>query len=172
MAHTLDELNGTSAEDFTAALAEVFEHAPWVAAQAVGGRPFPTVTALHAAMFAVVEAAPRDVQVEFLRGHPELSGAAARQGAMAALSRAEQGLLGLAARDDAGFTAMNQEYRARFGIPFILCVRRHDRATLLDAFKQRLHGTAEGELAAALREVFHITRLRVADLVSGPGMPE
>ncbi|MGI4944302.1 MAG: 2-oxo-4-hydroxy-4-carboxy-5-ureidoimidazoline decarboxylase [Janthinobacterium lividum] len=100
---TLDALNIASPADFTAALAEVFEHAPWVAAQAATARPFPTVAALHAAMFAAVEAAPVE----------------------------EQASLGLDGVDDAGFDAMNRDYRARFGIPFILCIRRHGRASLL-----------------------------------------
>ncbi len=169
---TLDALNAASPADFTAALAEVFEHAPWVAARAAAARPFPAVTALHAAMFAAVEAAPRDEQLRFLAGHPELAGAAARQGTMAAFSAGEQASLGLDRWDDAGFDAMNRDYRARFGIPFILCVRRHGRASLLRQLTRRLGGTPDGERAAALAEVFLITRLRIAALVSGPGMPE
>lgn len=150
----------------------MFEHAPWVAASAAAARPFPTVTALHAAMSAVVDAAPATDQVQFLCGHPELAGAAARGGVMAAFSVAEQAASGLDGLDDAGFGAMNRDYRARFGIPFILCVRRHGRASLLRQFRRRLDGTPDGERAAALREVFLITRLRVAALVDGPGMPE
>ena len=169
---TLDALNAASPADFTTALAEVFEHAPWVAAQAAAARPFPTVAALHAAMFAAVEAAPVEDQVRFLCGHPELAGAAARRGTMAAFSAQEQGSLGLDGLDDAGFDAMNRGYRARFGIPFILCIRRHGRASLLRQFQRRLGGTPDGERAAALREVFLITRLRIAALVDGPGMPE
>lgn len=169
---TLDALNIASPADFTAALAEVFEHAPWVAAQAATARPFPTVAALHAAMFAAVEAAPMEEQMRFLCGHPELAGAAARQGTMAAFSAEEQASLGLDGVDDAGFDAMNRDYRARFGIPFILCIRRHGRASLLRQFQRRLAGTPDGEPTAALREVFLITRLRIAALVDGPGMPE
>jgi len=169
---TLDVLNAASPADFTAALAEVFEHAPWVAAQAAAARPFPTVTALHAAMFAAVERAPVEEQMRFLCGHPELAGAAARRGTMAAFSVQEQASLGLDGLDDAGFDAMNRGYRARFGIPFILCIRRHGRASLLRQFQRRLGGTPDGERAAALREVFLITRLRIAALVDGPGMPE
>ncbi len=169
---TLDVLNAASPADFTAALAEVFEHAPWVAAQAAAARPFPTVTALHAAMFAAVEGALVEEQVRFLCGHPELAGAATRRGTMAAFSVQEQASLGLDGLDDAGFDAMNHGYRARFGIPFILCIRRHGRASLLRQFQRRLGGTPDGERAAALREVFLLTRLRIAALVDGPGMPE
>lgn len=172
---TLDALNAADVAGFVAALGTVFEDAPWVAGRAAAARPFPTVVALHAAMFSVIEAADPDQQTAFLAGHPDLAGAAARRRAMGAFSTGEQAALGLDALDEARFAqfeAMNREYRDRFGIPFILCVRRHTRASVLACFARRLHGTVDAERAAALREVFLITRLRVAALVQGPGMPE
>ena len=45
-----DALNSMPAGDFVAALAALFEHAPWVAEAIAAGRPFPTVAELHAAM--------------------------------------------------------------------------------------------------------------------------
>ncbi len=172
---TLDTLNAADTAGFVAALGAVFEDAPWVAERAAAARPFPTVTALHAAMFAVVQGAAPDEQVRFLAGHPDLAGAAARRQAMGAFSTSEQAALGLDRLDDArfpGFEAMNQEYRARFGIPFILCVRRHTRTSVLACFAQRLRSVPETERTAALEEVFLITRLRIAGLVEGPGMPQ
>jgi len=126
-------------------------------------------------MFAAVEAATPAEQTIFLAGHPDLAGAAARRRAMGAFSTNEQAALGLDALDDARFArfeAMNREYRARFGIPFILCVRCHTRASVLACFARRLQSTAEAERAAALAEIFLITRLRIAALVQGPGVPE
>ncbi len=171
----LETLNAADTAGFVAGLGAVFEDAPWVAERAAAARPFPTVAALHAAMFAVVQAAAPEEQVRFLAGHPDLAGAAARRRAMGTLSNNEQASLGLDRLDDARFAqfeAMNQEYRARFGIPFILCVRRHTRASVLARFARRLQGTPEAERAAALEETFLITRLRIAGLVEGPGMPE
>ena len=39
----LDELNRTDSQTFAAALGDVFEHSPWVAAAAYERRPFTTV---------------------------------------------------------------------------------------------------------------------------------
>lgn len=172
---TLDELNAGTAEDFVAALGAVFEDAPWVAARAAALRPFPTVAALHEAMMGVVSAAPASRRLAFLRGHPDLAGAAARARTLGAASAAEQAGLGLASLDGerlARFEAMNAAYRERHGIPFILCVRRHTRASVLAQFARRLPRGSPAEVAAALREVRFITRLRIADRVSGPGLPE
>ncbi len=172
---TLDELNACPAADFAAALGAVFEDAPWVAERAAALRPFPTVSALHEAMMGVISAAPANVRLDFLRGHPDLAGAAARARQVAPLSAAEQGGLGLASLQGerlARFEAMNAAYRERHGIPFILCVRRHTRASVLDQFARRLPRTTEAEVSAALREIRLITRLRIADAVAGPGMPD
>jgi len=169
----LDHLNAVSTADFVAALGAVFEYAPWVAEQAAAHRPFATLSALHSAMLAAVEAAPPDEQLRFLGGHPDLAGGQVH--GMAAFSQSEQDALGLSGLDparSARLQAMNAEYRGRFGIPFILCARRHTRASVLDRLAKRLQSTPEAERLAALAEIALITRLRLAVLVDGPGMPE
>jgi 2-oxo-4-hydroxy-4-carboxy-5-ureidoimidazoline decarboxylase len=173
MSLTLDGLNAASVADFTTALGAVFENAPWVAEQAASARPFATVTALHEAMLAAVHAAPPDRVMSFLRGHPELAGAAAIAGEIGPDSMAEQAALGLqrAADDTSSLAALNLAYSTRFGFPFILCVRRHTRASLIAEFKRRLKNDSSSEQAAALQEIAYITRLRLADHVAGPGMP-
>ena len=59
----------------------------------------------------------------------------------------------------------------RFGFPFIVCVRRHTRPSILATFRRRLANDPAVELEAALREIGFITRLRLVDRVSGPGSP-
>src|SRR5262245_12725923 len=93
--YSLAEINAMPAADFVAALADVFEHAPWVAERAAAGRPYPTVAAPHDGLMRAVHGAPAATQCAFVRGHPELGGKLARVGAMTAASRAEQGGLGL-----------------------------------------------------------------------------
>ena len=174
MSVTLAAVNGMDLPDFAAALGEAFELAPWVAEAAHARRPFSTVTALHEAMFGAVRAAPRDGQLAFLRNHPDLAGKAARAGAVTEDSRREQASVGLdtLSEDDyARFHRLNDAYKARFGFPFMICVRRHTRDSILTQFERRLGNDAATEFAAALQEVFFITRLRIAGMVTGEGMP-
>ena len=162
--YSLAELNAMPAADFAAAFGDVFEHAPWVAERAASGRPYPSVPALHAALMHAVGAAPRATQLAFLHGHPELGGKLARAGAMTDASKSEQGGLGLDRLDDeefARFERLNAAYRERFGFPFIIAVRRHTRASILSEFERRLANDPGSELAAALAEIGHITRLRL-----------
>ncbi|SEP22771.1 2-oxo-4-hydroxy-4-carboxy-5-ureidoimidazoline decarboxylase [Rhodospirillales bacterium URHD0017] len=170
----LDALNRMSPGDFASAVGDTFELAPWVAESAAARRPFQTVTTLHETMMGAVRAAPRERQVEFLRGHPDLAGKAARVGAITHDSKREQASVGLDSLDEqefARFHRLNDAYKAKFGFPFIVCVRRHTRDSILAQFERRLGHDAATEFAAALQEVFFITRLRIAGKVRGEGMP-
>lgn len=172
MTLSLDAINEASLPDVAAALGTVFEHAPWVAEAAARGRPHATVQALFAGMRAVVEASPEASRLALLTGHPELAGRAARAGAMAAESIAEQAAAGLDRLSEpeyARFEALNAAYREKFGFPFILCVRRHGRASLLRAFEARLANDAATERATAEGEVFRIAAIRLTTLVTGEG---
>jgi 2-oxo-4-hydroxy-4-carboxy-5-ureidoimidazoline decarboxylase len=171
----LAALNAAHRGAFVAALGGVFENASWVAERAHAMRPFATVADLHRALMAAVAAAAESEQLAFMRGHPELGGKVARAGAITAESRQEQGSLGLDRLSDAEFQRferLNAAYRARFGIPFIICVRRHTRDSILGSFERRLANGVEAERAAALEEIGHITRLRLVEVVDGPGKPK
>jgi 2-oxo-4-hydroxy-4-carboxy-5-ureidoimidazoline decarboxylase len=172
---TLDELNAADREAFVGVLGGMFEKAPWVAERAFAKRPFATVADLCAVMGERVAAASEAEQLALIQGHPELAGKVARAGAMTAESRREQGSLGLARLSEEEFELfgrLNANYRQRFGFPFIICVRRHTRDSILDHFERRLGNSPGAERAAALAEIGHIARLRLVDAVDGPGKPK
>lgn len=170
---TLDTLNALPPDAFAAALDGVFEHAPWVPLAAAPQRPFPTVEALHAGLMDVVRHADAETQRRFLRGHPALSTAAVVDPNLTRDSQAEQSGLGLAALGEAAdrFAAASAAYTAAFDLPFIICARRHSPASVLRHLEARLQSTEAAERAAALQEVFLITRLRLVARVTGPGVP-
>jgi 2-oxo-4-hydroxy-4-carboxy-5-ureidoimidazoline decarboxylase len=168
---TLAELNCCSATAFADSLGRVFEHAGWVARAAAAQRPFADADALHGAMLDAVRALPEDTLVAFLCGHPELAGAAARTGTMTDDSVREQGGLalgGMPSEAAAQWDRLNAADRARFGFPFILCIGRHSRDSALKAFGERLARSRAEELATAVVEIGHISRLRLALRIAEP----
>ncbi len=171
---SLDTLNSGSKEGFVTALGGLFEHSPWVAEAAFDKRPFTTVAALHETMMQAVLDSPRETKIAFLKAHPDLAGKAARAGDMAPASVSEQAGLGLDRLSDAEyetFQRLNAAYLDRFGFPFIVCVRRQTRDAVLASYEPRLANDEASELARALAEIAHITRLRLVEAVEGPGMP-
>ena len=171
---SLDQLNASLPEAFVAALGDVFEHAPWVAQATATGRPYRTVADLHHAMIRAVAQAPAETQLAFIRAHPEL-GSKVKRFDITADSQAEQGSLGLdrlSDREYQRFVALNAAYREKFGFPFIVCVRRHTRDSILRQFELRLDNDVDTERATALDEIGLITRLRLVAKVDGPGKPK
>jgi 2-oxo-4-hydroxy-4-carboxy-5-ureidoimidazoline decarboxylase len=171
----LDDLNSCSPDDFAAALGEIFEHSPWVARAAAARRPFPTVAALHDAMIAGVRAAPADRKLAFLQAHPELGSKLGRSPVLTQASRDEQGSLGLDRLSDEEFERFNQLntlYREKFGFPFIICVGRHTRDSILRQFERRVRNQKDDEFSNSINEISLITRLRLVAAVDGPGKPK
>jgi 2-oxo-4-hydroxy-4-carboxy-5-ureidoimidazoline decarboxylase len=160
----LAELNAADEAGFMAALGDVYEHAPWVAQAVSKQRPFPTLAALHKAMMTAVRAATAEQQMALIKGHPDLAGKAARAGAMTEDSKAEQASAGLDRLSEAEFAQfhrLNSAYREKFGIPFIICARRHNKDSILQQFERRLQNSMAAETETALGEIFRITALRL-----------
>jgi 2-oxo-4-hydroxy-4-carboxy-5-ureidoimidazoline decarboxylase len=164
------DLNGLSSDAFVAALGHLFEHSPWIVEQAAARRPFADREALHAAMMAVIRAAPEDAQLALIRAHPDLAGKAARAGTMTQDSVREQagaGLDRLSDEEHARFDRLNRAYRERFGFPFIVAVRRQTKDSILAAYERRLLHDRTAEIACAIEEIGHISRLRLEESVGG-----
>jgi 2-oxo-4-hydroxy-4-carboxy-5-ureidoimidazoline decarboxylase len=167
--YSLDTLNTASEADFTAALADIYEHSPWVAKAASARRPFATIAALHEAMKAAVNAASPDARLALIKAHPDLAGKAARAGVLTADSTNEQASVGLdrlTETEFARFHRLNDAYQTKFGIPFIVCVRRHTKDSILREFERRLNHAHANEMATALGEIFRIGELRLDSRVT------
>jgi len=168
---TLDELNLMDASGFVAELGGIYEHASWVAEAVSNARPFASINALHEAMIAAVRGAGSDRQVALIGGHPDLAGKAAREGTITADSKLEQASAGLDRLSEAEFAEfhrLNNAYREKFGMPFIICVRRHGKESILRQFERRLRNDGAAERQAALSEIFRIAALRLDQRVSAP----
>jgi OHCU decarboxylase len=157
-------LNSVAADAFVHTLSGVFEHSAWVAGRVVALRPFQSVLHLHQAMVSAVEQASAGEQLALLFAHPELTGIEAQQGALTVESDREQkraGLNALSPSEFAHIQANNQAYRARHGLPFIICVGKHTKQSLFAAFDRRLGNARDAEMTEALAQVADIALLRL-----------
>jgi 2-oxo-4-hydroxy-4-carboxy-5-ureidoimidazoline decarboxylase len=165
---TLADLNTCSRDDFVAALANIFEYSPWIAEQAASARPFAGVKALFEAMKAAVDHAPSELRLALIKAHPDLANKTQRTAGLTAESNAEQNSTGLDRLSDAEYEAferVNNAYRAKFGFPYIVCVRRHTRDSILRDFERRLPNDAHTETQKSIEEICRIAALRVDQLV-------
>jgi 2-oxo-4-hydroxy-4-carboxy-5-ureidoimidazoline decarboxylase len=168
---TLDILNAMSPRDFVTALGDTVEHAPWVVEAAAARRPFADVAALLRAMTEAVSSSSDDRKLALIKGHPDLAGKAARAGTLTADSKAEQASAGLDRLSEAEFSRfnlLNNDYRKKFGMPFIVCVRRHGKDSILRQFERRLRNDAAAETEATLTEILRIVALRLDQRIDAP----
>jgi 2-oxo-4-hydroxy-4-carboxy-5-ureidoimidazoline decarboxylase len=165
----LSDLNECTKADFVARLANVFEHSPWVAEQAASSRPFAGVTQLLAAMKAAVDRASPDLRLALIKAHPDLADKTQRAAGLTAESDAEQNSVGLDRLSDAeydAFARVNNAYRAKFGFPYIVCVRRHTKDSILRDFERRLPNDAKAETQTSIEEISRIAALRLDQQVT------
>ena len=170
MSHkSLAELNVCSKADFVEALANIFEYSPWIAEQAASARPFAGVNQLFAAMKDAVDRAAPELRLALIRAHPDLANKTQRAAGLTAESNAEQNSVGLDRLSDAEYEAferVNNAYRAKFEFPYIVCVRRHTKDSILRDFERRLPNDAKTETQKSIEEICRIAALRVDQLVT------
>jgi len=165
----VSDLASLDRETFVARFGSVFEHSPWIAEAAYdAGLPAGTATAeaLHACLAAALRRGSSDRQRDLIRAHPDLAGKLARAGRLTAESTTEQasaGLDHLSEAELARFTELNERYKAKFVLPFIMAVKGRSKAEILAAFETRLDNDPTAEFATALEEIERIALLRLKD---------
>jgi N-carbamoyl-L-amino-acid hydrolase len=168
---TLDLLNRSSQEQFTALLEGVYEHSPWVAEKAWARRPFASLAQLKHALVLTLRDSGRDAQIALIRAHPELAGKAMVSKTLTAESTNEQGKAGLTnctAEEFAHLQELNAIYNDKFGWPFMLAVRGPrgvglDRHEIIKTFERRVSAHPDFELGECLRNIHRIAEIRLND---------
>lgn len=166
---SLEKLNAAGPKEFMAAVGAIYEHSPWVAEAAAARRPFSSLAALHECMSTTVLAADDSRKLLLLNAHPDLAGKAMRAGALTADSKVEQrgaGLDRLTEKEFDHFQTLNAAYRKTFGFPFIICVLRHTKDSVLRQLERRVKNALPVERDAAMKEVIRIAALRLDRHVS------
>lgn len=157
-------------EAFVETYGGVYEHSPWIARRVFDqglSAGHDTAEGLAGAMARAVESAGGEAQLALLRAHPDLAGKLGVGEILSEASGLEQAGSGLdrcTADEFARFQQCNDAYKARFGFPFILAVRGHDRGRILEIFQRRLENGVEEERTEALRQVHRIALLRLRDI--------
>jgi OHCU decarboxylase len=163
----MKEVNELGREAFIERFGPLFEHSPWVAADAWSDRPFADEDELFEALLSAMYSAPMERKLALIRAHPDLAGRAAIEGTLTRSSKTEQasaGLDRLTPDEYEAFTRLNGAYRERFGFPFVVCVREHTKESILRVAAERLEHTRDEEVRVALEEIAKIARLRLEDL--------
>ena len=158
-------------EAFVSTYGGIFEHSAWIAERAWKlelGPAHDTAGGLHNALCRMFRSASEEERLGVLTAHPDLAGKLAQAKRLTEESTSEQASAGLDALTDAErstFTKLNQTYTDKFGFPFIIAVRDHDKASILAAFERRIDHDRAAEFAEACRQVERIAEFRLRDVL-------
>jgi len=167
--YTLDELNESAVPEFVGALAQVYEHSPWVIQSAAAYRPFKSVKSMQAVCEAVLYGASVEGQTALIQAHPDLAAKLDELARLTEFSQAEQARAGFAALPADSIAELRKAlaaYRQRYGHPFILCVTEHRAEEVLPLLKARSHGSAQAERMACLYQIARIGWHRLGGLLN------
>ena len=158
-------------DSFVKTYGGIFEHSAWIAEGAFDlelGPAHDVAVGLHNALARVFRSATDDQRLGVLTAHPDLAGKLAQAKRLTAESTSEQASAGLDALTDderKTFTELNAAYVEKFGFPFIIAVRDHDKASILKAFHARLDSDRATEFAEACHQVERIAHYRLMDIL-------
>lgn len=156
-------------DTFVVEFGSIFEHSPWIAQAAHAlelGPTHDTAQGVHQALSRIFRSAPEEKRLGVLMAHPDLAGKLATAKRLTAESTAEQAGAGLDQLTDAErttFTQLNAAYVSKFGFPFIIAVRDHTKASIMQAFYARIENDRAFEFAQACTQVERIAQLRLID---------
>ena len=156
-----------SRDDFLKIFGGVYEHSQWIAEEIYANglsAKLDGVDALQLAMATRIELAGKDAQLILLRAHPDLAGKLAISGELTDESTSEQASadLGNCTPEEFGaFQSLNEQYKEKFGFPFILAVRGYHRTEILETFKARVDNDPATEFNEAMTQVHKIALFRL-----------
>jgi len=154
-------------DEFVQRYGGLYEHSPWVAERVFDNGGVPGRDSLAELLADCVETATRDEKLALIRAHPDLAGKAAIDGELTAASTTEQRSARLdqcTVDEYEKFLALNDQYREKFGFPFVMAVSNSDREQILEAFALRLENDPATEFNTAISEIHKIARLRLEAL--------
>ena len=160
-------------EKFIETFGDVYEHSPWIASETWrhGLTSLQdTVEGLSAAMIEILARASHEQLLTLVNAHPDLAGKAAMRGELTTESTSEQTLAGInecTPEEFERFQSMNDAYKKKFGIPFVMAVKDSNRQKILVAFEERLENDVDTEFKRSLSEINKITRLRLEAMADG-----
>nr|XP_046226799.1 2-oxo-4-hydroxy-4-carboxy-5-ureidoimidazoline decarboxylase [Scatophagus argus] len=161
-------VNGLPYEDFVNVFGNVVEKCPMITAAVWSRRPFANLTALQAEISEFIDALSESGKEGVLRCHPDLAGRDLHSGTLTQESREEQagaGMDALSSADASRMAQLNEQYKERFGFPFVICARMNDKENILRQLSERCLNERAVERARGIEEVKKISRLRLQSLV-------
>ena len=164
------ELNSRSSsyDDFVAVFGGLVEHSPFVAATLWHLRPFDSPRAMHDALIETLTQLPQHIQAGLICCYPDLAGKLAQEYQLTKDSVKEHesaGLFHLTKCEREEMAGLNEAYKQKFGIPFVVCARENKKEAILQGLRERLENSFSEEVKKGIEQVCNIAWYRILERV-------
>ena len=161
---SVDKVNKLSKSDFISIFGNVFEKTEWIAQKSYDSKPYKNFEELFSKMMEVFENSNKESHIKILNAHPDL----AVEKKLTEDSKNEQKNASLNQCTDEEFVEfkkLNEEYKKKFGFPFIIAVKGKNKEEILNSFRQRITNNINLEFEEAKEQVKKIANLRLNEII-------
>jgi len=161
---SIDKFNKLSKAEFISIFGNIFEKTEWIAERCYKSKPYNNLDELVSKMMKIFENIEKERHLEILNSHPDL--AVAKK--LTEDSKNEQKNASLNQCTDEEFVEfkkLNEEYKKKFGFPFIVAVKGKNKEEILNSFRQRITNNINSEFEEAKKQVKKIASLRLSEII-------
>ena len=161
---SIDKFNKLSKADFISIFGNIFEKTEWVAEKCYESKPYNNLDELVSKMMKIFENSEKEKHLEILNSHPDL----AVEKKLTKDSKNEQKNASLNQCTDEEFVEfkkLNEEYKKKFGFPFIVAVKGKNKEEILNSFRQRITNNINLEFEEAKKQVKKIASFRLGEII-------
>ena len=161
---SIDKFNKLSKAEFISIFGNIFEKTEWIAERCYESKPYNNLDELVSKMMKIFENIEKERHLEILNSHPDL----AVEKKLTEDSKNEQKNASLNQCTDEEFLEfkkLNEEYKKKFGFPFITAVKGKNKEEILNSFRQRITNNINLEFEEAKKQVKKIASFRLDEII-------
>ena len=161
---SIDKFNKLSKAEFISIFGNIFEKTEWIAERCYESKPYNNLDELVSKMMEIFEHSKKERHLAILNAHPDL----AVEKKLTEDSKNEQKNASLNQCTDEEFVEfkkLNEEYKKKFGFPFIIAVKGKNKEEILNSFRQRITNNINLEFEEAKKQVKKIASFRLGEII-------
>ena len=160
----IDKFNKLSKSEFISAFGNIFEKTEWIAERCYESKPYNNLDQLISKMMEIFENTEKEKHLEILNSHPNL--AVEKKLTYDSKNEQKNASLNQCTNEEfMEFKKLNEDYKKKFGFPFIIAVKGKNKEEILINFRQRITNNINSEFEEAKKQVKKIANFRLSEII-------
>ena len=162
--NSIDKVNKLNKSGFISIFGNVFEKTEWIAQKSYDSKPYKNFEELFSKMVEIFENSNKESHIKILNAHPDL--AIGKRLTEDSKNEQQNASLNQCTNEEfLEFKKLNEEYKKKFGFPFITAVKGKNKEEILNSFRQRITNNINLEFEEAKKQVKKIANFRLGEII-------